>query len=59
MGFCVQSADYFYQSITKDQLLLAECQQIELFFDMDLSDRTEMYPTLEEAIKVHESEFNM
>jgi hypothetical protein len=55
--FCVQSADYFYYPISNEQLIKSENQQLELFLDIDPTERSETFSTLEEAILAHEAEF--
>ncbi len=55
--FCVQSADYFYYPIDKEQIENFESQFLQLFIDCLPDERTETYATLEEAIKKHEEEF--
>lgn len=56
--FCVQSADYFYPPISSEQMLVAENRQVELFLDVDPTERSETYSTLEEAIIAHEADFS-
>ena len=56
--FCVQSVDFYYLPLDETQIGQLEKQFIELLFDEAPEIRTETYPTLEEAIKAHDNEFD-
>ncbi|MBO3459923.1 hypothetical protein G7B40_040050 [Aetokthonos hydrillicola Thurmond2011] len=55
--FCVQSADYYYLPIREEQVRSLDRQFLELFVEEAPDERCEVYPRLEEAIAMYESEF--
>lgn len=54
-GYCVQSADFFRLNQVDKQDL--NRQQIELFLEQSPDERSELWPTLEEAIRNFQKEF--
>jgi hypothetical protein len=50
-GFCVQSADCYRSSITPTQVESHTKQYIELLSEMAPSERSPLFPTLEDAIR--------
>ena len=55
--FCVQSCDYYHLPIREEQIKLLDRQFVELFIEEPPDQRSELYPTLEEAIAVYDAEF--
>ena len=55
--FCVQSSDYYYLPLDAPQLARSDRQFLELLIGEAPEVRTETYPTLEEAIRMHDLEF--
>jgi hypothetical protein len=56
--FCVQSADFFRRSIQSERLVESEIQWIELLLEQSPFERSRSFPTIEEAIAHHDSEFS-
>lgn len=54
-GYCVQSADFFRLNQVDKQDL--NRQQIELFLEQSPDERSGLWPTLEEAIRNFQKEF--
>lgn len=55
-GYCVQSAD-FYSAADPKPMSSGESQFLELLLEEAPDQRSEVYPTLEEAIQAHDREF--
>ena len=55
-GYCVQSADFHPQDERQTQLL--ERQYLELLSEIAPDERSKVHPSLEEAIKAHQAEFD-
>ncbi len=55
--FFVQSTDYFFHPINDRHIKNLDKQLIELFLETPPDSRTEGYSTLQEAIDMHEREF--
>ncbi len=55
--YCVQSADYYHIPINEEQARNLDKQFLELFIEESPDKRDNLYPTLEEAIKMHNREF--
>tara|TARA_R110002111_G_scaffold132923_3_gene198658 strand:- start:28 stop:297 length:270 start_codon:yes stop_codon:yes gene_type:complete len=57
-GFFVQSADYYHLDSDYAHLKqFSDKQLIELLIDLDPPDRTDLFPTLTEAIQAHVRDF--
>jgi hypothetical protein len=56
--FCVQSADFFRRPIQSQRLVELETQWIELLLEQSPFERSRSFPTVEEAIAHHNSEFS-
>ena len=56
-AYCVQSADIYHYPLDKNQINYLDRQYIELFLEENPDIRSNVYPTLEEAIRAHEDEF--
>lgn len=52
--FCVQSADFFHLPIDEKQMKYLDNHYIELFIEDAPDERSDTYPSLEEAIAAHE-----
>ncbi len=57
-GYCVQSADFFTLPIDDAQLKFFEKQFLELLIEEDPTERSAIYPTLEQAIEAHDRDFS-
>ena len=55
--FCVQSVDYFNLPITDEKLKQMDKQFLELIIEVPPEERSEVYPTLKEAISRYEEDF--
>ena len=55
--FCVQSADFYHLPLDEVQLAQFDHQFLELLCEEAPEIRAETYATLEEAINVHDLEF--
>jgi hypothetical protein len=55
--FCVQSKDYYPLPIDKSHESYLENQFLELYLEEAPEDRTGMYSSLEEAIKMFDKDF--
>lgn len=55
--YCVQSADYFYLPVDNEQITNLNKQQIELFIEVEPSERSKFFKTVSEAVAAHELEF--
>jgi len=55
--FCVQSSDYYYLPFDEPQLSQSDRQFLELLIGEAPEARAETYPTLEEAIRMHDRDF--
>lgn len=55
--FCVQSSDYYYLPLDESQLAQSDRQFLELLIGEAPETRAETYATLEEAIRMHDREF--
>jgi hypothetical protein len=56
--FGVQNADFFYPETEYKQGSDLDSQFLELFLDIPPDERTEVFSSLEEAIKKHQEEFD-
>ena len=56
--FGVQNADFLRHPISNAQQIDFDNQFLELLIEVSPEKRTEVYPTLEEAIKRHKDEFD-
>jgi hypothetical protein len=55
--FCVQSADFYRQPVTIEQIQSLEKQFIELLTDESPFERSEAFASIEEAIRNHDEVF--
>jgi hypothetical protein len=55
--FYVQSADFFFSPVSRDQLMSMEAQVIDLLIESEPGERANEYLTLSEAIQAHDEEF--
>jgi hypothetical protein len=55
--YCVQSVDYYHLPFDEAQALQLDNQFLELLSEEAPEVRTETYATLEEAIRMHDQEF--
>jgi hypothetical protein len=55
--FCVQSSDHYRLPLDEPQLAQADRQFLELLIEEAPEARAETYPTLEEAIRMHDRDF--
>ena len=56
--FAVQSADFFRLPIDERQIFNLERQFLELFIEMDPTERCQWFDSLEQAITAHDLEFS-
>ncbi len=56
--FCVQSSDYFNLPLDREIVKQLDEQHITLFIEESPNSREKIYSSLEEAIMMHEKEFN-
>jgi hypothetical protein len=55
--FCVQSADFFQLPLINQKFDRLDRQFVELLIEEDPDVRSPAYPSLEEAIRMHDAEF--
>jgi hypothetical protein len=55
--FCVQSADFFQLPVTDERLRHHERQSIELFIEIEPTQRCDWFNSLEDAIQAHDADF--
>jgi hypothetical protein len=55
--YCVQSADFYSLPLDEVQVRYLEKQFLEFLIEEEPDQRAEMYKTLEEAILMHEKDF--
>lgn len=56
-GYCVQSKDFFHFPLRAEDLAALERNFLDLFVEQEPGERSEIFPTLEEAIHQHEQDF--
>lgn len=57
-GYCVQNKDFFHFPLREADMKALERNFLDLLVEQDPRERSEAFPTLEEAIEQHEREFS-
>jgi hypothetical protein len=56
--YAVQNAEFFYLPLTKDRLLEADANSMELFIEIEPLERCDWFDELVEAIEDHDLKFS-
>ncbi|MCU1752683.1 hypothetical protein [Pseudomonas sp. 6D_7.1_Bac1] len=56
--YAVQNAEFFYLPISKERIFEADVNAIELFVDVDPSERCDWFDELAEALQDHDLNFS-